>query len=187
MFYIDIEKCNGCLDCVVACNREKYKDGFPDIGLAVPELGQYLMRIESYTYGPLYNLKKVYVPKLCMQCRNAPCAQVCPVDAFSVVENGIVELDSGKCIGCRMCVYACPYSTVFYNKESGVVEKCDWCGSAGSECEGQPACVRACERAALRFVADEVMTPAPEGYEPILPEEGMKPEIFYKNIPEELS
>ena len=184
MFYIDAAKCNGCLDCVVACNREKYKDGFPDIGLNVPELGQYLMRIDSYTYGPLYSLKKIYVPKLCMQCRNAPCAQVCPVNAFTVQEKGIVDLDASKCIGCRMCVYACPYSTIFYNKDLDVVEKCDWC--AANENGKTPACVRACEREALIFDPDNKYAEQMSGYEPIIPEEGMRPEVLFKNIPDEL-
>ena len=64
--------------------------------------------------------------------------------------HGAVEIDAARCAGCKMCLLACPYGNIHFDKAEGVSGKCDLCG-------GDPMCVRSCTSAALRYVeADEV-------------------------------
>lgn len=112
-----------------------------------------------------------FLPVLCQNCQNAPCAKVCPVGATFYSEDEIVLVDQERCIGCRICITACPYERRFFNlfdppvleeernipyspdhnilKRRGVVEKCIWCRHRIKE--GRlPACVEACTAAGHR-------------------------------------
>lgn len=81
----------------------------------------------------------------CTQCQEAPCARVCPTAAIRRnLHSGAMVLDQAACIGCELCVAACPIGAVF--PANGRVVKCDLCG-------GEPKCVRFCSAGALRFVA----------------------------------
>lgn len=81
----------------------------------------------------------VDIPVLCQHCEDPPC-MVCPVDAMSIDEKGIVVIDGEKCTGCGECVKACPYGAISIDKDKGIAFKCDLCG-------GDPACVKICQAA----------------------------------------
>lgn len=111
---IDLRKCTGCNGCTIACVTENklppgiaYRPVFPE------------------TKGTYPNVSRRFIPRPCMQCDNPPCVDVCPASATSKRADGIVVIDYDKCIGCRYCITACPYSArsfdngFFYNNFVG--------------------------------------------------------------------
>ncbi len=66
------------------------------------------MVVEEET-GTYPNVRRVNIPRPCMQCDRPPCVTVCPVNATYKLPNGIVAIDADRCIGCRYCITACPY------------------------------------------------------------------------------
>jgi Fe-S-cluster-containing dehydrogenase component len=96
---IDLRKCVGCHACTVACIAEnKLPPGVVYRPVMEEEIGTYP------------NVARRFVPRPCMQCENPPCVPVCPVNATYTNEEGIVEMNYERCIGCRYCLTACPYS-----------------------------------------------------------------------------
>jgi Fe-S-cluster-containing hydrogenase component 2 len=87
---------------------------------------------------------------MCQQCSDAPCTTVCMPQALTRnLSNGQVDLDASKCIGCKMCVQACPFGNASWDFLSAKILKCDTCG-------GDPACARICPSGALAWMADSV-------------------------------
>ena len=64
-------------------------------------------------------------PMTCQQCDDAPCISVCKTEALSRDDKNVVKVDSSKCIGCRMCVMACPFGNMSYHWEQNTAIKCD--------------------------------------------------------------
>ncbi len=96
---IDQQKCVGCSACTVACKSEnKLPPGVVYRPVLEEEIGNYP------------NVSRRFTPRPCMQCDNPPCVGVCPVGATYKRPDGIVEIDYERCIGCRYCITACPYS-----------------------------------------------------------------------------
>jgi len=80
-----------------------------------------------------------------MQCDEACCMEVCPVEAISRDEDGVVKMDPDKCIVCKLCMNACPLGNISYSPITKKVFKCDYC-------DGDPECVKYCKGGALEFV-----------------------------------
>jgi Fe-S-cluster-containing dehydrogenase component len=131
---IDQAKCIGCGQCTMACRAEN----------DVPPQISWNRVVEAGKAGD----KTVYLPRPCMHCENAPCVEVCMVKASYRRPDGIVMMDYDRCIGCRYCEVACPYSARAFNwdeftgpnpavpawgvpgverRPRGVVEKCSFC------------------------------------------------------------
>lgn len=95
---IDLKRCIGCYSCMIACKQENFLP--PDI---------FWTRVLSTETGEYPQVVSVVVPVLCNHCKEAICVKICPTGASSRREDGIVEVDYDKCVGCRYCVVACPY------------------------------------------------------------------------------
>lgn len=96
---IDLRKCVGCHACTVGCIAEnKLPPGVVYRPVLEEEIGTYP------------HVTRRFTPRPCMQCDKPPCVGVCPVKATYKGDDGIVHIDYDKCIGCRYCVTACPYS-----------------------------------------------------------------------------
>jgi anaerobic dimethyl sulfoxide reductase subunit B (iron-sulfur subunit) len=139
-FRVDLSSCIGCKACQVAC---KDRNASP-VGVRwrrVVELsgGDWIRRGElwidsSFTY---------FVSVACMHCADPICVEVCPTRAMRAREDGIVLIETDRCIGCRYCEFACPYSAPQFDPSRGVMTKCDFCHDELDRA-GAPACVLAC-------------------------------------------
>lgn len=176
-FVIDLRKCEGCVTidrppaCTEACNRAHF----------VPR---------DQTWIKVYQLEErgghsYFLPRSCMQCENAPCVKVCPVGASYKSPEGITLIDHRICIGCRLCMAACPYSARYFNwgdpenppgatedqyrpefpvpHRRGTVEKCVLCAHHADK--GLiPICAQSCPMKAL-YLGDLVQDVATNGVE----------------------
>ncbi|MFW6003409.1 MAG: 4Fe-4S dicluster domain-containing protein [Halanaeroarchaeum sp.] len=105
---IDLQKCVGCDSCTVACKAEN----------RTPPGVAYNVVLEE-EHGTFPNVSRTNIPRPCMQCENPSCVQVCPVSATYKMENGIVNIDYDRCIGCRYCMIACPYGARYLDFGEG--------------------------------------------------------------------
>jgi Fe-S-cluster-containing hydrogenase component 2 len=131
MILIDQQACTGCRQCELVCSVHH-------TGTANPSRSRIsLIKWESEGF---------YLPVVCQQCLEPACATVCPVNAISKEQaTDRVVVDHDRCIGCKMCVMACPFGAMGVDAPEGRVFKCDLC-------DGDPTCVSFCEADALRFV-----------------------------------
>jgi len=123
------EKCTACRACEVACSF-RHEQRF------VPALSR--IRVND-----LYE-EQFYFPMTCVHCAEAPCELVCPTVAIERLEDGQVVVLDDRCIGCKMCLLACPFGVMGFHTERGVAQNCDLCG-------GDPQCVAFCAPDALVF------------------------------------
>ncbi len=194
-FAIDTKRCIGCHTCSVACRIENNLPTGVWWNRALTDGGEHM----DTPAGEFPNVSMSYVTVACQHCENPACVKVCPVGA-----TGVVRQDYDKCIGCRMCMGACPYTGVrSFNWEEPqhvidfpvgdaevpehqkhVVEKCTMCWHRLAKGE-QPMCVTTC-LARARFWGDlddpssEVATLVRErSSKQLLAEEGTNPSVYY--------
>ena len=143
---IDLDRCTGCGGCVVACQVE---NNIPTVGQELSESlrGNFWMDLLRTSSGKYPEVDVELMPVPCMHCEDAPCVKVCPVGATYQSEEGLVAQIWDRCIGCRYCMAACPYSRRHFTwtaprwteseqqalnpdvatRPAGVVEKCTFC------------------------------------------------------------
>jgi Fe-S-cluster-containing dehydrogenase component len=156
---IDLSRCKNLKKCQSACNH-----------MHQVHPGQNWIKIHPMQDAE--HTASYWQPTTCMHCDEPPCVKVCPVDATFKRQDGIVLIDSDRCIGCRFCMAACPYSTRVFNWEDpklpaevaaqpyscetsmpqkmGTVGKCDFCPDMTRKGE-LPHCVSACPNGVFMF------------------------------------
>lgn len=92
-----------------------------------------------------------FVRVSCQHCEDAPCVSVCPTGASFRDENGIVQVDKSRCIGCDYCVAACPFHVRYLNPQTSIADKCNFCADTRLDAGQAPACVSVCPTDALKF------------------------------------
>jgi len=128
---VDYKKCTGCRNCEMACSVAHAQASNP---------AKSAVRVVR---GAQEGLN---VPIICQQCEKPACANTCPVQAISRDEKtGALVTDYNLCVGCRMCMVACPLGAVAFDVDQRHSIKCDLCGGV------EPWCVRYCEPGALTF------------------------------------
>jgi len=157
---IDLSKCKNAGKCRSACSKMHY----------LPKERSYIKinKMQDSEKASPY-----WMPTPCFHCDNPPCVKVCPVGATFKLTDGIVGIDNNRCIGCRFCMVACPYSARIFNWDTeyamtenefvgikhheacsshvrGTVEKCDFCPSKTRNNE-LPDCVKACPNSVFYF------------------------------------
>ncbi len=139
---VDVRRCIGCQACTVSCMQEN----------AVPE-GSFRTVVSTYSValeGEHQPAGTYVLPRLCNHCDNPPCVPVCPVGATFKRADGVVLVNSERCVGCAYCVQACPYDARFINHDTNKADKCTFCAhrvDAGL----LPACVETCVGGARVF------------------------------------
>ena len=127
------EKCTGCRICENFCS-------FHHEGIIWPERARIRVIAESDV--------GLFRPNHCRQCDDAPCADVCPVEAIALnAETGAWIVDDETCIGCGACIDACPYDAMFFDEIRDVSFKCNLC-------DGAPECAAMCPTGAVEQIAN---------------------------------
>ncbi|NQV56717.1 MAG: 4Fe-4S dicluster domain-containing protein [Rhodospirillales bacterium] len=193
---IDLKRCIGCYGCQLSCKAE---NGTPP--------GVFFARVLKQQQGTYPTVQNTFLPVLCNHCDDPPCVDACPTGAsFVWEEDGIVDIDADKCVGCRTCMLACPYSQRFFNDEPrsyfgeggitpyeqarttrhqiGVVMKCNFCRDR-VRAGGKPACVDNCPTIARIFgdfddpTSEVSLLIKNRGGFPLHPDKGTKPRVYY--------
>ena len=156
---IDLSRCKNVKACQASCNHAHH----------VQDAQNW---IKVYPMQDAQHTAPYWQPTICMHCDEPPCVKVCPVDATFKRQDGIVLIDSDRCIGCRFCMAACPYSTRVFNwgepdlpidiadkpynpetslpQKKGTVGKCDFCPDM-TRMGMLPHCVSACPNGVYFF------------------------------------
>jgi formate dehydrogenase iron-sulfur subunit len=158
-FEVDLDSCTGCKSCVTACHS---LNGLDD-GESWRSVGLLLGGSATVPFQQA-------VTTACHHCAEPGCLTGCPVDAYEKdATTGIVRHLDDQCIGCRYCMFTCPYEVPRFNRSRGIVRKCDLC--AGRLDAGEaPACAQACPNGAIRItLVDTAAAWARAVTEPFLP------------------
>ena len=196
---VDLHRCIGCNTCALAC---KMQNNVPDGMLWNRVLTEGCEQFDG-AEGTYPNLTRTYLPIACQHCDNPACQKVCPTGATYTDDKGRVEIDYEKCIGCRMCMAACPYNARVFNwseprrepdfnygdarvpvRKKGVAEKCTLCKERTDAGE-LPMCVRVCPARARTF--GDLDDPKSEisrivreqGATQLLEDKGTRPQLYY--------
>ncbi len=186
VFLIDVAKCNGCLTCQVACKDEHVGNDWTPIAKSQPETGHFWLKLEQEVRGTVPKVKVAYRPHLCMHCDEAPCMAACAVEgALYKRKDGLVIIGPEKCTGCRNCVDACPYKTIFFNEELNIAQKCTGCAHLLDEGWKEPRCVDACPTLTIRWLDEKQARKEITGSDVWKSElkDQVKPRVYYKNLP----
>lgn len=215
VFLVDTYKCTGCGMCVKACKQEnetpyeanvtrtwveRYvltkkgkmyadtpkgaRDGFITDKIDLGASGMKDISSEGIE-------KAFFVPKLCNQCENPPCVQVCPVGATYQAADGVVLVDRKWCIGCGYCIMGCPYGVRFFHPVHHTAEKCNFCYHRITK-GLKSACVDACPFGArmignIKDPDDPVTKIIRNQRVGVLKSEyGTKPQVYYIGLDEEV-
>ncbi len=172
-FVIDNRKCIGCHACTTACKSEHQ----------VP-VGVNRTWVKQVEKGEFPNTRRLFSVMRCNHCTDAPCVEICPVEALFFRDDGIVDFDKDRCIGCKSCMQACPYDALYIDPDSHTAAKCNYCAhrvDVGLE----PACVNVCPEEAI--ISGDMEDPdskitqllSRQQVKVRKPEKGTVPNLFY--------
>jgi len=137
---VNTKDCVGCYACEVACKQEHH----------LP-VGPKWVRV--FSVGPIEIEGKPqlrYIVTHCLHCSQPPCKNICPVEAITKREDGIVLIHQELCIGCKECIEGCPLGVMQFDEEKGLAQKCDLCVDRVDK-GLPPACVAACPSHCIYF------------------------------------
>ena len=172
-FAIDQRTCIGCHACTVACKTEH------DI-----PVGQFRTWVKYVEKGQYPDTTREMGIMRCNHCTDAPCVTGCPTQALFIRDDGIVDFDNERCIGCKMCMQACPYDAIYIDENTHTAAKCNFCAhriDAGLE----PACVQVCPTQSIWMGDIDDPTSGISKFLSITPvnvrtpEQGTRPNVYY--------
>ncbi len=172
-FIIDNRKCIGCHACTTACKSEH----------DVP-VGVFRTWVKQVEKGEFPHTRRLFSVMRCNHCTDAPCVEICPVEALYFRPDGIVDFDKNRCIGCKSCMQACPYDALYIDPDTHTAAKCNYCAHR-VDIGLEPACVNICPEHAI--ISGDMDNPESEisqllGRETVTvrrESKGTKPNLFY--------
>jgi Fe-S-cluster-containing dehydrogenase component/formate-dependent nitrite reductase membrane component NrfD len=172
-FVIDQRSCIGCHACTVACKEEH--------GV---ELGVFRTWVKYIEQGEFPDTRRSFSVLRCNHCDDAPCIEICPVTALYKRDDGIVDFDPERCIGCKACLNGCPYDALYIDPHSQTAAKCNFCAHR-VETGLKPSCEVVCPTDAI--MSGDLDDPHSkisrlidtESVQVRAPEQGTRPKLWY--------
>ncbi len=181
---IDLNKCNGCHNCQIACKDEHCGNDWSPITKPQPTTGQFWTKVVDTVRGTVPKVKVSYNHTICQHCDEAPCIKACPNKAIYKRQDGIVIIDPLKCKGVKECIKACPYEgVIFFNDELKIAQKCTFCAHLIDKGEKNTRCADICPTGAFTFGEEAELKDLISRAEVLKPELGTKPRVYYIGIP----
>ena len=148
-FVFNVERCNGCYSCFLACKDEHTGNDHSPICAPTCE-GCNLMKLNEVEYGTGSKVKVDYVNTICQQCANPACMAKFPEEIYKRAD-GIVIIDPVKAKGKKEIVKSCPYGAIFWNEKEQLPQKCTMCAHMLDAGEKVTRCSECCPNQALLF------------------------------------
>jgi Fe-S-cluster-containing dehydrogenase component/formate-dependent nitrite reductase membrane component NrfD len=175
-FVIDQSRCIGCHACTVACKAEH----------DVP-VGVFRTWVQYVERGHYPDTHRSFAVLRCNHCDDAPCTTICPTRALYRRDDGIVDFDKDRCIGCKACMQGCPYDAIYIDPDTHTAAKCNYCAHR-TDRGLEPACVIVCPVNAI--IAGDLDNPrsriaqlvSREKVTVRKPEQGTQPKLFYIGV-----
>jgi len=186
---IDVSRCIGCYNCVLACRDEYAGNDHLPISAAQPQSGQKWIDIREQEQGSFPKVKVSHVPVPCMHCADAPCMRAAPDGAVFRRADGIVLIDPEKAAGQRDIASSCPYGVVFWDEAKNIPQKCTFCAHLLDGGWKEPRCVEVCPTQAMVFgdagdpESDIAKLYRAKDAEMLYPEYGLRPSVGYIGLP----
>jgi len=195
-FRVNVSRCSGCYSCQIACKDEHVGNNWMPYAMPQPEWGQFWGKLTENQRGqvgagleenPLIRMSSVvkvdYVFVPCQHCVDAPCIPACPANAISTRPDGMVWINPKVCTGCQLCLDACPYGCIYYNRGLHLAQKCTGCAHLldrdgwlyGARCADN------CCTEALTFGEESDLDLS--GTETLHPEFGLTTRVHYLDLP----
>jgi Fe-S-cluster-containing dehydrogenase component len=188
-FVIDITRCNGCYNCVLACKDEHCENDFPGYAAPQPMTGQFWMKMTERERGQFPKVKVAYTAIPCMHCENAPCIAAGMGGAVYRRKDGIVIIDPQKARGQKQIVSSCPYRVIYWNEALALPQKCTLCAHLLDSGWKEPRCSEVCPTRAIKFGdlddphSEVARLVASSKTENMHPEYGLKEKVAYIGLP----
>ncbi|MFA6125767.1 MAG: DMSO/selenate family reductase complex B subunit [Bacteroidales bacterium] len=147
-FYFDSNSCSGCKTCQIACKDKNDLAGGIRFRRVYEVSGAQWTKTDEGAWE--HDIVAYNLSIACNHCEDPSCVKACPTEAMFIQPDGIIEIDPKKCIGCKYCEWACPYGAPQYNRQKGIMQKCNFCRDYILEGK-MPVCVSACPMRALEF------------------------------------
>ena len=183
---IDIEKCEDCNNCFLACKDEHVDNEWPGYTNAQPRHGHRWINIVRKERGQFPLIDVAYRPTPCQHCDDAPCIAAGDGQTIFKSEDGVVLIDPQRAKGQKKLVKSCPHGAIWWNAEKNVPQKCTLCAHLLDAGWKQPRCVQVCPTGAMEIVKaeDESMSrlAANQKLQILSPELNTKPRVYYKNL-----